>query len=278
MFGKQYYSLVSGLREYTLDSDSKGFDAVEIIAEINEQLSSSDRKVLRLFYTYYDIENILSLRSGRGRFSVLGNFTQQELESEIEKPVKLPGFVSRILFAYDNPDSVEVEDTDVTRRVERSLFEEYYARCESSKCPFLVKWAVFDRNLRNIIAALRARGKGMPVADIVVGGGDVVDALSRSAAADFGLRAELDYMDTVLSAVGDDSNLLEKERRIDMIRWEKSEEFTAFNYFDINAILGYLARVNIVHRWLALDEKTGRKMYERLLDSLSAEDKIKSQQ
>ena len=33
MFEKNYYSLVAGLREYTLDADVKGFDATEIVAE-----------------------------------------------------------------------------------------------------------------------------------------------------------------------------------------------------------------------------------------------------
>ena len=159
--------------------------------------------------------------------------------------------------------------------MERTLFGAYYAQCEKSKSGFLAGWAVFDRTLRNIIAALTARSKGIAPADVVVGGGDTVESLSRSSASDFGLRAEIDYMDAVLSAVADDSNLLEKERRIDMIRWDKSEELTAFDYFNIDAVLAYLVRVNIVHRWMGLDAATGRQMYEKLIGSLSAEEKIR---
>ncbi|UKI39764.1 MAG: DUF2764 domain-containing protein [Alistipes putredinis] len=276
MFGRQYYSLVAGLREYTLDADVKGFDAAGIIDEIRTQLSSSDRKTLDLFYTYYDIENILAMRAARSRFSELGNFTREELAAQLDKPSALPQFVTKILYVYDNPESVEAQSADLTVPLERALFAAYYAQCAKSKCGFLVRWSSFDRTLRNIIAALTARSKGIPVADVIVGGGDTAEALSRSSASDFGLRAEIDYMDAVLSAVGDDANLLEKERKIDMIRWEKSEELTAFDYFDIDAILGYLVRVNIVYRWMALDAQTGRRMYEKLIGSLSAEDKIRN--
>ncbi len=275
MFGKQYYSLVAGLREYTLDADIKGFDARAIIDEIRAQLSSSDRKVLDMFYTYYDIENILAMRSARSRFSVLGNFTREELAAELEKPSALPQFITRILYAYDNPDSIEAQGVDLTVPLERALFAAYYAQCEKSKSGFMVRWAVFDRTLRNIIAALTARSKGIAVSDVVVGGGDTVESLSRSSASDFGLRAEIEYMDAVLSAVSDDANLLEKERKIDMIRWDKSEELTAFDYFNIDAVLAYLVRVNIVYRWMGLDAATGRAMYEKLIGSLSAEDKIR---
>ena len=40
MFEKNYYCLVAGLREYALDSETKGFDAKEIISQIEEELSS----------------------------------------------------------------------------------------------------------------------------------------------------------------------------------------------------------------------------------------------
>ena len=43
MFEKNYYCLVASLREYTLEADKKGFDAREVIDEIRQELSKSDR-------------------------------------------------------------------------------------------------------------------------------------------------------------------------------------------------------------------------------------------
>ncbi|MBQ2414717.1 MAG: DUF2764 family protein, partial [Rikenellaceae bacterium] len=76
MFEKNYYCLVASLREYTLEADKKGFDAREVIDEIRQELSKSDRRALELFYGYYDIENIIGLKAGRSRFNVLGNFSR----------------------------------------------------------------------------------------------------------------------------------------------------------------------------------------------------------
>ena len=77
MFGnKNYYCLVAGLKEYTLDADTKGFDATEIVAEILEELAAKDAKCVRLLYSYYDCENIIALRSGRNFYNELGNIAQ----------------------------------------------------------------------------------------------------------------------------------------------------------------------------------------------------------
>ena len=46
MFEKNYYCLVAGLREYALDSDTKGFNAREIIAEILEASESNETTII----------------------------------------------------------------------------------------------------------------------------------------------------------------------------------------------------------------------------------------
>ena len=44
--------MVAGLREWTLDSDTKGFDVREIIDEIVDELTTSDREAVRMLYAY----------------------------------------------------------------------------------------------------------------------------------------------------------------------------------------------------------------------------------
>ncbi len=96
-------------------------------------------------------------------------------------------------------------------------------------------------HLRNVAAAVGPCG-GRPVEEVTVGGGDVVEQLQRSSAADFGLRGESAYIDAVIAAVNDEANLVEKEHKIDLIRWNEAVELATFDYFDINAILSYLVR------------------------------------
>ena len=108
----------------------------------------------------------------------------------------------------------------------------------------------------------------------MVGGGDVAEQLQRSSAADFGLRGELPYIDAVIAAVNDEANLVEKEHKIDLVRWNEATELATFDYFDINAILSYLARINIVARWTQLDAARGREMFAKLLAELDGRELI----
>lgn len=277
MFGRNYYCLVAGLMEYALDSDTKGFDAAAIVAEIAEELSARDAAAVRLLYCYYDCENIMAMRSGRSAFNPLGTLTRDELAEELASPRLLPAGVGRVIRAYNDPESEYAEDLDMSRGFENALMAAYYDECARSKSRFLREWSEFDRTLRNVIAASAARAASRSVDSVVVGGGDAVDQLRRSSASDFGLRGELPYVDAVIAAVNDEPNMLDKERKIDMIRWEQAVELTAFDYFDIDAVLSYLVRINIVARWSALDAKRGREMFERIMAELDGKDLVNKQ-
>ena len=50
--------------------------------------------------------------------------------------------------------------------------------------------------------------------------------------------------------------------------WEKINTLTTFNYFDIDAILGFITKMNIVARWFRLDEQTGREMFQKLVNEV----------
>ncbi len=274
MFGSDYYCLVASLKEYTLDADTKGFDARAIISEILEEVDRADAREVQLLYGYYDCENIAALRAGRSAHNPLGNFTHEELEEELKVPKRLPEAIARVVRAYDDPEGEDAETVDTSRRFEKELFGAYYAACEKAGSRFLREWSAFDLNLRNVSAAVTARSAGRAIEEVIVGGGDIADQLQRSSAADFGLRGELPYIDAVIAAVNDEANLVEKEHKIDLIRWNEATELATFDYFDINAILSYLVRVNIVARWTQLDAARGREMFARLMQELDAKELI----
>ena len=274
MFTTNYYCLVASLKEYALDADTKGFDAEAIRSGILEEVSADDAREVRLLYGYYDCENIAALRAGRSAHNPLGNLAHEELEEELKAPRRLPVAVARVVRAYADPEGEDAETVDTARRFEKELFGAYYAACARARSRFLREWSVFDRNLRNVSAAVTARAAGRAVEEVVVGSDDVAEQLQRSSAADFGLRGELPYVDAVIAAVNDEANLVEKEHKIDMIRWNEAAELATFDYFDINAILSYLVRVNIVARWTQLDAARGREMFARLMAELDGKQLI----
>ena len=267
---KQYYCLIAGLREYTLDSDRKGFDAVTIRREIEEELTLRDRGILRTFYRFYDIENIANRMAGHSRFNTLGNLPHEALTDTLEHSEELPESIRRILHAYRDPDDKAYDEIDTSVSLEHALLSAYYQECAQSKNRFVREWYAFDQNLRNVCAAFAARRAGIAISEVTIGQNEITEALTRNSASDFGLRGELDYLDQVIAAIQNDENLLDKEHRIDMVRWNMADELTTFDYFNLNHILAYLVKINIIHRWVALDPARGRAMFDRMIAELSS--------
>ena len=131
------------------------------------------------------------------------------------------------------------------------LCEEFYTKALASKIKFIRDYFTFDLNVRN--AKVRYLNK----------------ALDRPAGTDIfmetvGEFAECQKLDGVL----DTSDILSRERGIDDLMWEKIDEITTFDYFDIDAVLGFIAKLHIVSRWLKLDPESGKAMFARLVDEV----------
>ncbi|MFI3248076.1 MAG: DUF2764 family protein [Rikenellaceae bacterium] len=273
MFSNEYIYLVAGLHEYTLESDSKSLQLESILDEIFEEFSKSDAESVRLLYGYYDCENIAAAYSGRTNYNPLGQLSKESIaemmRGEEEALTMLPSKVADVVAAYISNDSNALEGG-----FERALFAAYFATCGASKSKFLRSWSEADCNLRNVAAALTARVANRPIESVVVGESGVVDQLLRSSAVDFGLKGELSYLDSVISAVSDEPNMVEKERKIDLVRWSLAEELAEGEYFSADFVLAYLAKVNIVARWKALDPERGREMFEKLMAELSGKELV----
>lgn len=277
MFESNYYSLVAGLKEYALDAETKGFDAKSILDSILEQVSDSDANIISLLYSYYDCENIASIRANRSQHNLLGNFTREELEAEVLQPTHLSKGIANVILAYATPDGDQADELDMSISFERALFGAYYKECQMSSSLFLREWSAFDRNLRNISAAITARSLERAISEVTVGEGYIVEQLQHSSAADFGLRGELPYIDAVISTVNDETNLVDKEHKMDLIRWNESLELVSFDYFNVNAILSYLTKINIVARWMDLNPTKGGAMFSRLMSELDGKELINKQ-
>ena len=274
MFSKSYYTLVAGFREYALDSETKGFDIEAILSEVMEVLSSSDKKAVELLYAYYDCENLISRRNGSSKFNLLGRLSSEELNEELSQPTRLAEPLAKVVRAYASPESEENEEADLTQPFAKALMSAYYKACESSKSRLLREWSKMDRTIRNVVAATVARRQGVAVEQVVVGNDSIAKALARSSAADFGLRAELPFVEQLVATVADEHNMVEKERKLDNIRWAELSELSTFDYFDLNAVIAYLVKVNMVARWATLDAKVGREMLDRLVAELDGKEMI----
>ena len=63
-------------------------------------------------------------------------------------------------------------------------------------------------------------------------------------------------------------DILARERGLDDLMWQEIDELTRMDVFDIEAILGFTAKLKIIDRWNKLDPETGRELFRKLVDEI----------
>ena len=141
------------------------------------------------------------------------------------------------------------------------LYQAYYdfaVRTVSSR--FLRAYLIFERDLRNILSAFRARRKGLPPSEHLVGEGDLVELLSRSSGDDFGVSRDYPFADRILEA----KSPQDVEETVQQIMWETIETLIEPEDFEFDVVLAYLAKLQILERNLALSQDQGLDIVRRL--------------
>lgn len=147
-----------------------------------------------------------------------------------------------------------------------SLGEDFYADALRSSNRFIRNYFQFDLNLRNAKVRYLNERLGRPEdTDVLTGENPDAEDVDiegfRFRCGEFDEAAEVQE---VLS--GDD--LLEREKGLDDIVWKKIEALTVFDYFDVEAVLGFIAKLRIADRWLSLDPEEGRARFHRLVSEV----------
>lgn len=94
-------------------------------------------------------------------------------------------------------------------------------------------------------------------------------ALGRPHNSDIFMETNFDETETVKAEAAFETNdILDRERAVDALLWERISAINTFDVFNIEAILGFIAKLLIVSRWLKLDEGSGRLMFAKLLNEV----------
>ena len=142
-------------------------------------------------------------------------------------------------------------DTLLSGYEEENLTPEFYKSVLSHPNSFLRDFFRFDLNVRNTKVRYLNERLGRPLdKDIVLEGEEGFE--------------EADAVRSVLQG----TDLLMREMELDKLMWKKIDELNLFDYFNVNVLLGYIAKLKIIDRWLSLDEKKGREMFRRLVDEI----------
>lgn len=271
-----YYCFMAGLPTVKLNDPQPQHTLLQLKEELADVLEPQDARLMERYFLRFDCENLVALLAdeeaeldGRGCYDREALNQLIEEARAMEGTVKgFPAFVADFVRDYD----AHAGQTNWFARDAALLAYYEYAR----ECPnaMMAEWYDLNFNILNILTALIARRQGWALADYVQGDGDVVEALLKQAGqADFGLSTELDYMKDLMQAA-EDTDPVEKERRIDAIRWNWLEEKTFFEPFDITALFAYVVRSEILERWALLDPELGRQRFTEIIENLRGEAKV----
>jgi hypothetical protein len=97
--------------------------------------------------------------------------------------------------------------------------------------------------------------------------------LRTSNARDFGLGSEVEYLEQLVK-ISETSELLDRERKIDQLRWDWMEEATFFDYFTVERLFVFLQQLEMIERWISLDKERGSQMFRSMIAALKDEVQI----
>ena len=264
-----YYCLVAGLPDLSLEDGKLNYTVANFKSEIYSELSEKDRKLIDLFYLKFDNANLLKLlKDKEAATDFEGNYSQNELLALIssvregDAPDKrYPSYLYEFITAYLALSAEELY------RAEDMLSACYYAYAMKNANKFVSDWFCLNLNINNMLTAITCRKHGFDKAGYIVGDNEVAQALRTSNARDFGLGDTVDYLPD-LWRIAEETDLMVREKKVDLLKWEWLEEHTFFKPFDIESVFAYLLKLEMIERWVMLDKATGEKTFREIVGAM----------
>lgn len=134
-----------------------------------------------------------------------------------------------------------------------------------SRNRFVRDWFAYNRDMNNVLVAAICRKHGFDVRKMIVGQNEVAEILRKNLPQkDFGLGGVMDDVQEVLSLVEID-HLLEREKRMDALRFAWLENATLFIHFSIENVLAYYLQATMLDRWSLLTVEHGEEVFRALV-------------
>ena len=271
-----YYYLISGLPEVKLSDSKAKYDINEITQNILSNLSDKDVKLFNYFIYQNDNKNLVNaIALSKGLFSPYSIHLEPSIFSkeEIQKYANLSNLPNYMVKFLEDNKNTEWENI---RHIENSLLSLYYKEMIQTGNAFIREYALFMRNLKNILAALNGKALGFSGDEIskeLIGDYPLIYALTKSSAADFGLGREIPYINSIIdtfnsSDKADPYNLENVECSLVngfLDRLTSIKSFTTDNLFAYYINLTYAVSIN------GRNEEEGKKYLQTLVNSLKSE-------
>ena len=278
MFKNQYYYFVAGLPDFSFDSNKLPFTVSEFKEILYDELKEDDKQLIDKYFLEVDKENLLKLLSDKeadlkdtgvySREEMLGTISSIKENKDVKKEKIAPIFETFIRqWLKEDAESENKNWEDILT----SLYMDYGVSVKNS---LVSQWFTLNLNIGNILAAIYSRKYGMDVKQVVVGNNHIAKTIrANSGSRDFGLEQELDYFDDIFK-ISEETDMYERERKIDKFRWDWLDENTVFDYFNIEYLFAYLCKLQILERWVQLNAEEGERVFRELIANMKKEVKV----
>lgn len=269
----KYYAFISGLPDLLLEEQRKAYTIIEFKNELKNLLSFSDKRIVKKLFLKHDNDNLLSyLKKGEENmiFSVLGVFSQDEIMDMVDIVKDEDRKWKR---KYPDYFRLFIENYLASEEKPFCFWEDYMAGlyysylCNKTNNQFLRQWSELNMNIRNVLTTMSGRNNKVKYDHLIVGENDVAQILRTSNNPGHEIMEMIDYLEFIRE-IHELSDLLEKEQRIDLLLWEWIDENTFFHYFDVEKVMGYLFKLQIIERWRLLDKEKGEMIFRELVKQM----------
>ena len=183
-------------------------------------------------------------------------FDKEAMRELLAEPDELPEFI--ISFLTENK-----EYADRYTNFE-SLYAEYYQYLGEKDSYFFKEYSLFESSLRKVVAAFRARNQGLDIETSVPGSDEITDTiLANRTASDFGLKNIFPYIGEMVEVLKADT--LNREKKLDIIRFSFLENFTGEDPFKEDCIYAYIFQLLLLERWQMMDREKGKQIVSNIV-------------
>ena len=84
-----------------------------------------------------------------------------------------------------------------------------------------------------------------------MGHNEIAENIRTSNARDFGLAIPWNICPSY-NAIAEETDLIVREKKIDLLKWKWLDDNTFFKTFDIESVFAYLLKLEMIERWVSL--------------------------
>lgn len=301
----KYHYLIAGLPDITLDDSKQVYSVSGFKEEIFKKLSRGDKKLMNLFFLKYDNQNLLNwlkdplntdaaVTDDRGTISaakfiaLVDEFKEKGLAKSVRK--ELPLYILTFLKEYaeslnqtnkeegdqdidlankddEDPENDEKEQEKQPVTPDDKLTALYYAYAMKNGNKFFAAWFELNLTIKNILTAVTCRKHGLDRNLYIIGNDKIAVNLKTSSARDFNLGDDVEFLADLLK-LAEETDLVSREKRIDVLKWEWLDNNTIFKVFDVESIFSYLLKIEMIERWTNLDRASGEATFRELISAM----------